>query len=259
MDTKAHSALDEASFFGARTEGRAMSPKRVSEYALEGSGAPRRQGEHADTPAEAPAVRVYALGRARVEKEGHPLDSPDWIQKPRELLYYLLCHPEGRTKEQIGLALWPDASTAQLRSSFHDTVFRLRRALGAKEWISFERGRYSFGRSHSYSYDVEDFERKLLEARSLRAEEPGRAIRLLQEAAGLYCGDYLEDLAVEGEWSFVRREVLRRAYGEALLLVGDLLSERGRHAEAAGAITSITSGCFWFSTTSSRSWTRCPS
>jgi len=48
-------------------------------------------------------VHVFALGHARVEKEGRPLDSPDLIQKPRELLYYLLSHPEGRTKEQIGL------------------------------------------------------------------------------------------------------------------------------------------------------------
>jgi DNA-binding SARP family transcriptional activator len=77
-------------------------------------------------------VRVFVLGHARVEREGMPIDSPDLIQKPRELLYYLLSHPEGRTKEQIVLALWPDASASQLRSSFHDTMFRLRRALGAK-------------------------------------------------------------------------------------------------------------------------------
>jgi two-component SAPR family response regulator len=91
----------------------------------------------ADKPAETAEakttiaeLRVLALGPARVEKGGRPLDSsPDWIQKPRELLFYLLSHPEGRTKEQIGLALWPEASTSQLRSSFHDTVYRLRRAL----------------------------------------------------------------------------------------------------------------------------------
>ena len=180
-------------------------------------------------------MRVVSLGNALVEKGGKPIDSPDLIQKPRELLYYLLSHPEGRTKEQVGLALWPEASTSQLRSSFHDALYRLRRALGAKEWVSFEKGRYSFGRTLSYSYDVQDFERKLLEARSVRAEAPERAIRLLQEAADLYGGDYLEDLAVEGEWAFVRQEVLRRAFQEALVLLGELLLDRGRHAEAADA------------------------
>jgi predicted ATPase/DNA-binding SARP family transcriptional activator len=180
-------------------------------------------------------VRVFALGHARVEKDGHSIDSPDLIQKPRELLYYLLSHPEGRTKEQIGLALWPDASTAQLRSSFHDALYRLRRALGGKEWISFRKRRYAFERSLQYSYDVEDFERKLLEARSERIEEPERAIRHLQEAADLYEGDYLEDLTVEGEWAYVRQDVLRRTFQEALLLLGELLLARERHAEAADA------------------------
>jgi two-component SAPR family response regulator len=167
-----------------------------------------------------------------VEKGGHPLDSADWIQKPRELLYYLLSHPEGRTKEQIGLALWPEASTFQLRSSFHDTVYRLRRALDAKEWISFQKGRYAFNRSLPYSYDVEAFEENLAEARRLQSEAPGQATGHLQEAADLYGGDFLEDLAVEGAWAMLRQEELWREYREALLLLGRLLSAQERHAEA---------------------------
>jgi two-component SAPR family response regulator len=217
-----------------------MSAERDRKYVLDGPTAPHGKRENARSPAaRTDAMRIYALGRARVEREGRPLDSPDWIQKPRELLYYLLSHPEGRTKEQIGLALWPEASTAQLRSSFHDTVFRLRRALGGKEWVLFEKRRYGFGRTLSYTYDVETFEEHLSAARRLRAETPDRAIQHLQEAAGLYGGDYLGDLAVEGEWALVQREALRRAYGEALLLLGDLLSDRKRHAEAADAYRSV--------------------
>ena len=188
---------------------------------------------HAPTT-EAAVLRVFALGSARVEKSGRPLDSPDWIHKSRELLFYLLSHQEGRTKEQIGLALWPEASTSQLRSSFHDTVFRLRRALGGKEWIVFEKRRYAFDRSLSYSYDVEAFEKNLSEARRILTEAPEQAIRHLQEAAGLYGGDFLEDFA-DGEWAMVRQEELRRAYGEALLLLGGLLVAQERHAEAADA------------------------
>ena len=179
-------------------------------------------------------LRIFALGPARVEKEGLPLDSPDWIQKSRELLYYLLSHPEGRTKEQIGLALWPEASTAQLRSSFHDTVYRLRRALGGKEWVAFEKRRYAFGRSLSYSYDVEAFEENLSEGRRLQTEAPEQAIQHLQRAADLYGGDFLEDIA-QSEWAFDRQEELRRAYGESLLLLGGLLLAQERHAEASEA------------------------
>ena len=206
-----------------------------SPHRMEEPGVPRDWREHAHSRAPGQAVtRIFALGRSRVEREGLPLDSPDWIQKPRELLFYLLSHPEGRTKEQIGLALWPEASTAQLRSSFHDTVFRLRRALGGKGWVLFEKRRYFFGRTLSYSYDVEDFEEHLAEGRRLSSEAPGRAVERLREAAGLYRGDFLEDIA-QSEWALERQDELRRAYGEGLLLLGGLLLSRQRHAEAAEA------------------------
>jgi DNA-binding SARP family transcriptional activator len=242
--------LGEATFEAALDEGRAMSSEQAIEYALgeveesaaatpTAAPAPERMPSAKKPPETAEAtttiaeLRVFALGPARVEKGGRPHDSsPDWIQKPRELLYYLLSHPEGRTKEQIGLALWPDASTAQLRSSFHDTVYRLRRALGAKEWVSFEKGRYTLNRSLPYSFDVEAFEENLSEARRLHSEAPEQAIRHLQKATGLYGGDFLEDSAVS-EWAMDRQEELRREYGEALLLLGGLLFARERYAEAA--------------------------
>jgi predicted ATPase/DNA-binding SARP family transcriptional activator len=248
-------ALSEASFDAAWAEGRTMSAEQAIEYAieyaLEGPAVPDEEvraevSSAAHPPAgrskedihppvlETPVLRIFALGPARVEREGLSIDSPDWTQKPKELLYYLLSHPEGRTKEQVGLALWPEASTAQLRSSFHDTVFRLRRALGGKEWVAFEKRRYGFGRTLSYSYDVEDFEGNLTAARRLRDEAPEQAIVHLQEAASLYGGDFLEDLA-ESEWALERQDELRRAHGESLLLLGELLVARGRHTEAADA------------------------
>ena len=178
---------------------------------------------------------MFALGPVRVEKDGQSLiSSPDWIQKPQELLFYLLSHPESRSKEQIGLALWPDASTSQLRSSFHDTLYRLRRALGGKEYIVFEKGRYAFNRSLAYSLDVEAFEQHLSEAQRLKDKAPEQAIGHLQEAAELYRGDFLEDLAYS-EWAMVPQEELQRAYGDALLLLGRLLIAQNRHAEAAEA------------------------
>ena len=216
-----------------------MALEEAIEYALDVPAPeppPSRTSEH--TPAQAghlPQLRIVALGPERVEKGGRPIDSPDFIQKPRELLYYLLSHRDGRTKEQIGLALWPEASTSRLRSSFHDTVFRLRRALGGKEWVFFRKGRYTFETSLPYSYDVEAFERDLSEARRARSEAPELAIEHLQEAAGLYGGDFLEDLAVEGEWAMEIQEELRREYGEALLMLGALLLARDRHAEAEAA------------------------
>ena len=81
-------------------------------------------------------LRVLALGPLQVFVDG-PIDRvAAWgSARPRELLVFLLMHPEGRTKEQVGLAFWPDASPAQLRNSFHVTLHRLRKALGGAEWI----------------------------------------------------------------------------------------------------------------------------
>ena len=56
-------------------------------------------------------MRIFALGPARVEKDGIPIDSPDWVHKSRELLYYLLSHPEGRTREQKE---WPSGPRPRL-------------------------------------------------------------------------------------------------------------------------------------------------
>jgi predicted ATPase/DNA-binding SARP family transcriptional activator len=245
----ARGQLGEAVFEAAFSEGQTMSPERAIEYALgavEEPAAPPtmapipEQTPSAEKPAEtaeaktaSAGLRIFALGPARVEKGARPLDSPEWTHKPRELLYYLLTHSP-RTKEQIGLALWPEASTAQLRSSFHDAIFRLRRALGAKEWVSFAKGRYSFGRSLAYSFDVEAFEENLSEAKKLRSGSPDEAIGHLEEAAGLYAGDFLEDSA-NGEWAMERQEELRRAYQEALMLLGGLLFACERYAEAADA------------------------
>ena len=182
------SELDAVSFAAAWAEGRKMTPEQAIEYALgetvtappeDEPAQPRPPTAASPAPVEVPRamLHIFAFGRARVEKDGQPIDSPDLIQKSRELLYYLLSHPDPRTKEQIGLALWPEASTSQLRSSFHDTVFRLRRALGAKEWVLFEKRRYGFGRSQEYFYDVESFEENISAARGLREEAPDTGYR----------------------------------------------------------------------------------
>ena len=107
--------------------------------------------------------------------------------------------------------------------------------MGAKEWVVFEKRRYAFGRTMEYSYDVESFGKNISEGRRVQTEAPERAIQHLQEATELYKGDFLGDITVEGEWVLERQDELRRAHGEALLLLGELLGSRERLAEAADA------------------------
>jgi predicted ATPase/DNA-binding SARP family transcriptional activator len=179
--------------------------------------------------AESPPLRLVALGAADVYRAGRLLSTADWrTNRSKELLFYLLHHP-GQTKEQIGAALWPEAAPEGLRRSLHDTLYRLRQALGDSQWVVYENGRYSFNRALTYWYDVETFRHNLAQAQ----QEPAQAIAHLQAAVQLVQGEFLAGTAV-GDWSLPLREGLRQQYLNALLQLGELLFAGGRLVQAAG-------------------------
>jgi predicted ATPase/DNA-binding SARP family transcriptional activator len=94
-----------------------------------------------------PVVAVRLFGPLAVARDGAPVPATELTPaKVRELLLYLVLHPAGRTKEQIALALWPDAAPAQLRNAFHVTMHQLRRALGHKSAVTFDGGAYALAR-----------------------------------------------------------------------------------------------------------------
>jgi DNA-binding SARP family transcriptional activator len=176
---------------------------------------------------EDPQLRILGLGTARVYRDQKMLEAADWTYaKPRELLFLLLCGSD-LTKEQIGAALWPWASAARLRNSFHTTLHHLRRALGSPDWVIYQRGRYAFNRSLPYTFDVEAFLAGLARAH----EVPGEAVRCLTRAVDLYRGDFLADLPGE-HWIDERRSGLQQSYEHALLTLGQLHTAAGNLAEA---------------------------
>jgi two-component SAPR family response regulator len=182
---------------------------------------------------ERPELLIRAFGPGRVERQGRVLSSSDWTySKSREMLFYLLCNP-ARSKEQIGLALWPDASTDQLHDYFRISLHHLRRALGSLDWVLYEDGLYSFNRGLPYWYDVEAFEFHLSVAQPAPegvASSPHLAGDHLDRAAALYDADFLE--GTESEWCLITRENLLRQYLQALVVMGELLYEAGEYAQA---------------------------
>lgn len=180
------------------------------------------------------ALRIFALGSARLERGGQVPSAAEWTYtKSKELLFYLLSAGP-RTKEQIWLALWPDLPSEQLRGTFHSVLHHLRRALGQPDGIVFEKERYQFNRGLDYWYDLDAFENALLGARSLQPNQPEEASACLRLAIKLYQGDFLEDLA-ESEWIVTRREEVRQRFLDALLLLGQLYGAAGQHVQAVGA------------------------
>jgi two-component SAPR family response regulator len=182
---------------------------------------------------ETPELLIRALGPGSVEQQGRALTSSDWTySKSREMLFYLLCNP-ARTKEQIGLALWPDASTAQLHDNFRITLHFLRHALGRPEWVLYEGGVYAFNCSMPYWFDVEAFEFHLSVANMAPPGTiaPPAGADHLDRAISLYEGDFLD--GTEAEWCIPRREELLRNYLQALVAWGSVLFEACEYVQAS--------------------------
>lgn len=186
-----------------------------------------------------PEMHVYLLGPVQVVVAGRPLTAADWTyHKARELFFYLLAQPPA-SKAQIGLALWPEASPAQLRNEFHRTLYHLRRAIGQPDGVQFNQATYQMNPAVSLWCDVHEFERQLAAVRPLRraggVAPTGReqVIVALEKAASLWRGDFLADVVL-GDWAITRGEALRQEYLSALLTLGQL------YLAAAGYDQAIT-------------------
>jgi len=159
--------------------------------------------ERVEQTAAVPVIRVRALGPAEIRRGDDLID----VGSPRELLLFLLMHPNGATKEQIGAALWPDADPAKLRNNFHVTVHRLRKSLGGSEWVLAQGDTYAL--KPGIDFDAGTFERDAKAA--LRARDAARLVR----AAALYRGDFFAN-ATNGEWHLEIRARLRELYAKTL-------------------------------------------
>jgi len=176
----------------------------------------RRIGRPRRAPAREalPPLEIRAFGPGEVWVEGQLVAWPE-ARKAWELFFYLLT-VDSATREEIGVALWPDAPPARLTGQFHSAKWRLKRILG-REVLVFREGRYAFDRRQPHWYDVAMFEEHLRRARAARGTP--EAISHLRAAVELYRGDYLSGW--NAEWAVELRERLRTRYLEALLTLAE--------------------------------------
>jgi two-component SAPR family response regulator len=157
--------------------------------------------------------------------DGKPVTASSWAnqKRARELFFFLLTNPnKSLTKEEIGLSLWPDSSTELLRLQFRNTVYYIRYALGQDVILSNER-RYAFNADMDYSYDVQDFERKLQQAET--SETDPLKIKVFQECLELYQGEFFPE--GEGIWVMTERQRLAQMCEHSRLTLAQLLLEKG--------------------------------
>jgi two-component SAPR family response regulator len=169
----------------------------------------------------------------QVIRAGQEIDVRKWSSaKARELLVYLLCNPEGVAREQVGAALWPDASTSQLRNTFHVTLHRLRKGVSDGSWIEALGERYRIAPNNRVAFDVAAFETDTVAAlRQLRRGVD--ASPRLRVTLALYRGDFLEGEKV-GDWHSEIHDRLQRLYRDGLRALGNQEAVLEHVAEAAG-------------------------
>jgi len=230
-------ALDRAEAFDlAREEARevlaAARPALVEEPPAAPVAAPAEDDEPPDC--DLCDLEILALGPFEIRLQGCcPLARP--VGRTPELLAYLLCRPEGRTKDQVGAALWPDASPAQVRNLFHVTLHRLRKTLGCGDWVVMEGDRYRLAPGLRWRFDAARFEEEAGAAlRELKAGAGEEAADRLATALALYRGDFLEGVEA-GEWHLDLRSRLEDLLLAGLRALAGARLEAGRHAEAAEA------------------------
>jgi predicted ATPase/DNA-binding SARP family transcriptional activator len=205
-------------------------PPAEEELALVAGAVARGTGAAAATPAAAVGLEIRALGAAEVRIDGAAVEGL-W-GRPKELLVLLAWNAEGLRREDVGLALWPDASPEKLRNLFHVTLHRLRKSMGARDWIVREGERYRLSAALGWELDARRFEGAASAAlRDLRARRDA-AVDALARALALYRGDFLAGETV-AEWHYEVRERLRELWLEGSRALGKALVERGRDAEAA--------------------------
>ncbi len=166
-----------------------------------------------------PKMVIRAFGKAQVKIGDHAVILSEWkTQMVRDLFFFILLHPDGVTKEEIGEAFWPDSTIDTLRVRFKNSIYRLRHALGS-ESISFIDEYYRFNRILDYDYDVESFTQELVNAQNTTSDED--RINHLRQAIVHYRGAYLP--SIDYDWAIIQREQYHRNFLTAITELIDLL------------------------------------
>jgi DNA-binding SARP family transcriptional activator len=196
-----------------------------------------------------PRIGIRALGRTQVQTEETRIEG-DWLlQRPGQLLKYLVCQ-RGRPAhvDEIVETLWPGSGTAG-RGSVRYFVHALRRRLEPERalrapsaFICSANSTYYLGAS--VHVDLDEFE-VLIRTGVQRLEGDGEqeeGVRMLQSAMELYRGDLFQEEPF-AEWAFSERDAARSLAFKALM---ELSRHHRQHGEAAEALTYLErSAALW--------------
>jgi two-component SAPR family response regulator len=177
-----------------------------------------------------PVLEIRTLGTAQVLVDG--ANAAFHSKTAEELFFYLLAHPEGKTKEDILETLWSETPSKESNNRFRVTVHRVRSALGDSEAIVETYGRY---RLHTNVLERTDMQQlfKALEIANNTTEPPER-LAAFQRVLRVYQGDFLPN--VQADWALEAREELKSVYVRTSLELSLLHCDQGACEGAVSAL-----------------------
>ncbi len=174
-----------------------------------------------DQDDQRPLLMVRTLGVDQIVLNGQPVKL-GW-NKAREVLYYLLAHPDGASIDTLRERIWPDRTAEQSRDALRSAIYQLRSVLPHDLITLHGRQVYRINRDHlRVDYDVERF-LNVVEASAGNPE-------LLLEELDLYRGLYLS--FTDSHWCVALRTQLERRYLHALHRAAAYHEEEHAHADA---------------------------
>jgi len=174
-------------------------------------------------------VSAKAFGHPIVTRQGERLD---WDSlKALELLFYLLEHRSGVSTFEVAEALWPGKTEAKASSSFHTTLYRLRKVMGG-ELVESANRRYYLHNSFSIDYDADTYRQLALKARD------SGDLKAYLNAARVYTGHFL--VGFDSEWIENIRQNLQSEHLTLLQNTAELALEQGDLNRATSVYQQMT-------------------
>jgi DNA-binding SARP family transcriptional activator len=175
-----------------------------------------------------PQLRIFTLGRTRVESGEGPL-AGEWLgHRPGQILKYLVTHRERVVpSDELVEVFWPSSGmrgTTSVRQAVHTLRDRLeprRERHAASAFVAARSGGYELERGAIW-IDADDFEVSVREGLKAVAEaEVETAEATLSRAAGLYRGDFIAE-ETYAEWAFAERDRMRDLAAQVLRGLSDV-------------------------------------
>lgn len=184
-------------------------------------------------------LRIKLLGQFEVYRDGRSIAPAEWrTEKNKDLLKVLALHPdEELSQDWLMEALWPDQDPERSVRNLRGRISEIRRILeptlsqgSESAYVKTVSNGYRFDSAHC-RIDTRAFEASYRQAIARSELDVETAIQGFRRASEIYLGELLP-ADRHKDWTFERRDELRRLYLDGLRQLTELFYQSQRYDEA---------------------------